>query len=740
MSKRGGFWTGAERIAGNVGRVFAALRGAPIGTPSAASVFSDDETREEGEEQLSAVGAVSVIPTVYGCVDLLKTTVAKYPLRFYIGDPLGDREEVGREPGNIVSLFHSPNPWEDGFALVEKIAASLDLSGNAYLLLDQAGSMIRSMIALPAHRVEVKTGPNFTAAGYVLHYGGQQYRFKPDEIVHIRYWSPGGSPVGLAPMSAASLSYRTQRLSQRWMHSLYLRGGEGAGVYTSENGVAPAKRERLELKMKQRYRGPENAGRMLVLPPGVKREATMLTPEQMQLIASYKLGKADIYEVFGIPPWMKGLKEGSSLGSSGAEVDERMFTDNAIEPRHTRIARGLTHELLRFVHPDLHCEFDLSAAYCRRQVVAKIGEQAKTALGFSPYSVNEWRVLGGLAPSPDPKHDEIPTGPAMPAGAAPTDKGNAETDPNADGPDPQAASAGRHKGARAAAVPDAERARIDAELERHERRVARTWTGLFDAMELRLLAILDRTAGAAAAAGGQSRLTVEDHDLALALDLTPDERELLRNTLELVLATQGEAALAALGLKFEFSVVRAGGADFLRRLLDRELTATTETTRHELRERLAQVLETGGGLSELTAAVRDVFDHRRSNALTIARTETAPAYNFGTWAAWVQSGVVRGKTWVTIKDGNARHTHEQADGQTVPLVEKFVVGDSRLIYPGDPEGAAGEVINCRCGMIAVLAEVATTKSAVAWFESRNPKPSTNGHATNRIRGMLTNGA
>lgn len=728
--KRSGFWAGVERTAYNVGRVMQAFRASSLPAPSVSAMFPDTIARDdEDEEIVTPTMAASLIPTVYGCIDLLKVNVAKYPLRFYIGDPDGDRKEVEFEEGNIVALFRSPNEYDTGFSFVERIAASLDTNGNAFVWLVQSGTLIRRMYVLPAHRVEVKSGPNFGASGYVLHYGGRQQAFTTDEILHLRYWSPNPGPLGLAPMSAASLSYRTQRLAQRWQHAIYLRGGDAGGVYTSDRATSGAKRERFELQVRQRHQRPENAGRAIFLPPGVKREQTMLTPEQMKLIESYKLAKSDLFEVFGIPPWMKGLKEGAGIGSgkTGAEVDERLFTDNAVEPRQTRIADGITHGLLRFIARGLHCEFDLSGAYSRQLVFAQTAKAAKEALGVPATTVNEWRTKMHLAPFPDAKYD-LPPEPVAPA--AGPGSGTSDEDP-----EPKAGEKEKGRRADPPAISEADRERIDAELARFERRVQQAWLRLFAAQEERV--------GSALAAGNRAarEFTLTETELHDALAWTEEELRFIMSVFEFILATQGEAALVALGLKLEYDLNRANAAEFVRRHAERALTNTTETTKAALREKLAEVTGKGGGLSEAAAVVHEVFDNRRANALTIARTETAPAFNYATWTAWVQSEVVTGKKWVTIMDGHARKPHEEADGQEVALVEHFRVDGEALLFPGDPDGSPGNVINCRCGMLSVRQGTGAAAKLAAWL--RRGLPLTNGHGkmNDRLRGFLsTNGS
>lgn len=51
------------------------------------------------------------------------------------------------------------------------------------------------------------------------------------------------------------------------------------------------------------------------------------------------------------------------------------------------------------------------------------------------------------------------------------------------------------------------------------------------------------------------------------------------------------------------------------------------------------------------------------------------------------------KQWDAALDGRTRDSHRRVDGEIRELHEKFSNG---LMFPGDPNGAAAEVINCRC--------------------------------------------
>lgn len=85
-----------------------------------------------------------------------------------------------------------------------------------------------------------------------------------------------------------------------------------------------------------------------------------------------------------------------------------------------------------------------------------------------------------------------------------------------------------------------------------------------------------------------------------------------------------------------------------------------------------------------------------SGAAALALQMVTSTANFAARDTAVKAGAT-GKVWRTTSS-KPRKTHARMNGETVALDEKFSNG---LMWPGDPEGDANEVAECRCSLTII---------------------------------------
>lgn len=116
---------------------------------------------------------------------------------------------------------------------------------------------------------------------------------------------------------------------------------------------------------------------------------------------------------------------------------------------------------------------------------------------------------------------------------------------------------------------------------------------------------------------------------------------------------------------------------------------------------ITQGILQGKPIKEVAKNLESVTDMIKNAAIRNARTMNTYARNVGRLKSYERAdklGVKTRKMWIATLDGRTRHSHRMMDREIVNLDEKF---SNKLMEPGDPDGAGGEIYNCRCKMIGV---------------------------------------
>jgi Phage Mu protein F like protein len=135
------------------------------------------------------------------------------------------------------------------------------------------------------------------------------------------------------------------------------------------------------------------------------------------------------------------------------------------------------------------------------------------------------------------------------------------------------------------------------------------------------------------------------------------------------------------------------------------VSATAQATlTNTIRQFMSDPIFMSAGEKVQAKMLRQKFDYLADyQARRIVRTEATNAANYATEQAALNlfPGADMTKTWKSGYDARVRPAHQAANNQTVPFNSKFSVGGESLQRPGDPNGSASNVINCRCSMIVL---------------------------------------
>lgn len=135
------------------------------------------------------------------------------------------------------------------------------------------------------------------------------------------------------------------------------------------------------------------------------------------------------------------------------------------------------------------------------------------------------------------------------------------------------------------------------------------------------------------------------------------------------------------------------------------ITQIDQTTEAHVRRIVQNMLADGLSLQDAAKQISEVAGPMSATrAHIIARTEAHTAANAGQQFEAEASEFEMVKEWISSLDDRTRtdppdqFDHKEPNGETASKDGRFNVGGELLLYPGDPAGSPGNVINCRCAI------------------------------------------
>lgn len=141
------------------------------------------------------------------------------------------------------------------------------------------------------------------------------------------------------------------------------------------------------------------------------------------------------------------------------------------------------------------------------------------------------------------------------------------------------------------------------------------------------------------------------------------------------------------------------------------IVSITNTTKAEIEKVVQSVISTameeGIGVEETAKLLKkkigdNLIGNAMARARAIAQTEMISASNQASMFAAQSTGLETRKFWSTSGLGGVRTSHsadQDFSDKVGGLKDDEVFPNTGLRYPGDPSGAAKEVINCRCTLL-----------------------------------------
>lgn len=627
---------------------------------------------------------------VYICVNLISNEIASTPRKLYRrkGGKREEWEEV-EIPGDLARVLNKPyEPFGTETNLFKFMSQSLDLCGEAPVFIDTAGGagrLLKGLVPIPPHLLVPDVGSDGMRGWKVTSQGGKPLPL--DKVCMALYPRPDDIYRGMSPVEALAAGVDLNTEIRRYSASLIKNYGVPGVIMVPDQPLNAQQREEMKEWAKN---NKGKVGDERLYPYGIKVVAQGVAPRELDFINGHRITKEEILAGYGIPEILISGKDANRATLENATVN---WLNTCIFPRLDIIEAAFNQQVVqRFYGAELWYGFE------RRTVEFgdDVARRESLSLQYNMVTVEEWREAHGL-----PRERPAGTDPnPRPAPLLPP-----EPPEEPEGPEPEEPLAKAVKKALKVFDRDLEWKAFDDAVRLNERPFAADMKRYFNSLKEQVIARLE-------AADREGRQPTAEE----LIDRNAEVKR-LAGRIEPFVANSAEAGYnrgsrqaGARDQRWEETMARQS---FLKTWARNTAGLVTDTTIKAVadalkpREAKADIAPPVWTLTEIVAELNGLFaGWGDTRAFTIAETETVGSMNWGTLEGYRDAPGVEMKEWLSQQDEKVREEpyNHRLDGTQIALTARFPTGGSGLLYPGDPSGAPGDIINCRCTQLPVLEE------------------------------------
>lgn len=375
-------------------------RGGEVSTENADNFVTNQMSVAEYRDHRAGQASSAIgLSATWACVQLIAGTIASLPLMVYRTDANGVRTVAKDHPLYFV-LHDSPNFDQTAVDFWEVMAASIELHGNAYALMERRqDGTLTALHPIRPDLVKVRRREN-GALEYRWTENGKQIVKSGDKVLHIR-GSLGDALSGASTLSMCRSVFDDALAAEDAAGAMFSNGVNPSGILRTKPEIKLSSQQRAELEdlLIKKYQGSIRQGRPMLLDNGLEWQQLSIDPADAQMLESRKFSGEQICRIFGVPPGMVGFGDKASNWGTGKEVDVLGFQKFTLRKRLKRIEQALLKQLVPLAErrsQGITIEFNFEGLL--RGDTASRYEAYEKAIRMGIATRNECRALENLPP------------------------------------------------------------------------------------------------------------------------------------------------------------------------------------------------------------------------------------------------------------------------------------------------------------------------------------------------------
>jgi HK97 family phage portal protein len=388
---------------GIIRRVIDAVVGRKASGASTVYVFNSTAARGPSWDMSAEIReGLQSNSVVYACISKITTQFKAVPWVLFRKGSRGTKTEIDEHP--ILELLNRPNEYQGYPSFATDLMYYLEACGNSVIYAGRVGkNPPRELLILRPDRLSVKPDEKGLPQSYTWRNdAGRDEPYTREQLLHLKLFRVESEPLfGLSPIRVGAYLVDQDNFAIKWNRNLLANNGQPSTVFAFKEGLDPQQQEYFDDFIKNKFAGPENAGKPLRLSGDVTITKLGSTPSEMDWTNSTVLNNRRICQLFGVPAELIG--DPASKTYSNQQEARLALVEEVVFPLMDQIASEWNAWLVPMYGDDsLFLAYDKDAVDVVAQKRKVAYERVQTADWLS---INEQRVETGWEEWPEEDAD-----------------------------------------------------------------------------------------------------------------------------------------------------------------------------------------------------------------------------------------------------------------------------------------------------------------------------------------------
>lgn len=667
-------------------------------------------------------------PWVHACAWNIVRNISRLPIMLWDTKKKCQIEDKW----GIIKRFHKPNPYMTYTTFIQQVLLNLilparkvfDAGGQCFIVPKVASdknkghmSMLKGdtpdvlLVYNDDHIRPKKTDADNgmqSLVGWEFYVSGKENMtelYHPDEIIRVYFANPYDTLAGLSMYEPARLAILSDIKSDIYNTRIFDNNAVPAGILSSKQTLKQDQRREIFQAWMEEYGGSGNSGKTAVLGNDMTYQPIAQSAKDMEWQAAKQDSFDKIIASFGLNKIALGKYE--QINYATIIEGRKILWEDGYLPVGELLLESINSHWIQNIQENLELRFDTSGIDALK-IKKKVNvEMAGLMIQSGIPAVEAYKLCD--VPLPEDMATKYPWLAEQP-------KGNEPAIPEVPTEEPAAPKEEKTSSSQKMKIITNNMQVADLYLLRvfipGENALHKSMTKFFIRQRNKMQDKVDDWLDFTGKSNEQYQVSKHGGISAEGFELNPyEENAILAEVLKPHVASQARRVSTTLHdmyASIEWDVTDSTLEVLMRKRL-REVKEINRTTNKVALEKIKDALQKGqeehvtiGELSKrVKEAIGEGMEIRKNQARTIARTEMGIVTGESQQMAFKENDVEWIK-WTTANDEHVRDSHKE-QGQDGNNVTRFGTPFSitRLQYPGDADGDAGEIINCRCVAVPV---------------------------------------